>query len=276
METEELLHNGIIVLDKWCGPTSHDVTATVRKVLELRKTGQSGTLDPMVSGVLIVTLENACKIIPALQGLDKEYVGVMHLHKDVNDEQLQKVVSEFVGKITQKPPVRSAVARKERMRNVYDFKIIERNDRDVLFRVSCQSGTYIRKLVDDVGKKIGGAHMAELRRTAVGAFDEKQAVRMQDIVDAYEAWKNNGDDSIKKYILPVEKAVAHLPKVVVKDTAVTSIIKGSPVYPGGVESIDETPAGGLMAIMNAGQLIALGKYVGGKVAVKTDRVIVRT
>jgi H/ACA ribonucleoprotein complex subunit 4 len=275
MEAEELLHNGIIILDKWCGPTSHDVTATVRKILELKKTGQSGTLDPMVSGLLIITLENACKVIPALQHLDKEYVGIMHLHKEVSDDQLNKTIKDFIGKIKQLPPVRSAVARKERIRNIYSFEIIERNDKDVLFRVKCESGTYIRKLVDDIGKKIGGAHMAELRRTKVGTFSEEQAVHIQDLVDSYEAWKQSGDEKIKQMILPVEAAVQNLPKVVIKDTAVASVIKGSPVYPGGVESIDKADAGELMAIMNAGQLIALGKYVGGKIAVKTDRIIVR-
>lgn len=275
METEELLHNGIIVLDKWCGPTSHDVTATIRKILELKKTGQSGTLDPMVSGMLIVTLENACKIIPALQGLDKEYVGIMHLHKDVSDEALRRTVSNFIGDIKQLPPVRSAVARKERIRKINSFEILERNDKDVLFRVSCQSGTYIRKLIDDIGRKIGGAHMSELRRTCVGNFRESQSVCIQDIVDAYEAYKQDGDETIKKYIMPVEAAVQHLPKVIIKDSAVSSVVKGSPVYPGGVEKIDKATSGELIAIMNAGQLIALGKYVGGKISVKTHRVIIR-
>src|SRR3989344_6057806 len=83
---EELLSNGIIILDKWQGPTSHDVASIVKKVLGRAKSGHAGTLDPMVSGILVIALDNACKVLPALQKQDKEYVGVMHLHKAVDDK----------------------------------------------------------------------------------------------------------------------------------------------------------------------------------------------
>src|SRR5688572_8153424 len=106
---EELLHSGIIILDKWPGPTSHDVAATVKKTLKLGKVGHGGTLDPAVSGVLPITLDNACKVIPALQHLDKEYVGIMRAHKDVSLSEVRKAASNFIGKIKQTPPKRSAV-----------------------------------------------------------------------------------------------------------------------------------------------------------------------
>src|SRR3989338_2545001 len=138
----ELLHNGLVILDKWQGPTSHDVGATVKKTLGLSKIAHGGTLDPMVSGVLPVMLENAVKVMPAVQGLDKEYVGIMHLHKEASEKKLRDAVKKFVGDIRQRPPVRSAVARKERTRTVYSFDILEINGKDVLFATRVQAGTY--------------------------------------------------------------------------------------------------------------------------------------
>src|SRR3989338_4144380 len=148
---DELLRNGIIILDKWQGPTSRDVSSTVKKLLSLSKAGYAGTLDPMVSGVLVICLENACKIMPALQGVEKEYVGVMRLHKEVPKKEIMRVVSSFTGAIRQKPSVRSAVARVERTRHIYGFEMLDMSGRNVAFKVSCEAGTYVRKLCHDIG-----------------------------------------------------------------------------------------------------------------------------
>ncbi len=280
---EELIKSGIIILDKWPGPTSHDVSAILKKIFSLKKTAHSGTLDPAVSGVLPIMLENACKIMPALQKLDKEYVGVMHLHKDVSDSELEKAVKKFTGEIRQTPPKRSAVARRERMRRVHSFELLDRQGRDAVFRVNCQAGTYIRKLIDDLGKKIGGAHMAELRRTKVGRFNESNAVRIQDVVDAYEFWRENQDEDIRKYILPVEAAIEHLGKVIVKDSAVAAISNGSPLYTAGICKIETgIEKDSLVALLTLkGELIALANSDMASeemlhrrgIAAKTDKVI---
>ncbi len=279
---DELLHNGIIILDKWPGPTSHDVAATVKRIFSLARIGHSGTLDPAVSGVLPLALENACKIIPALQHLDKSYVGVMRLHKDVSDEKLNDAISKFIGEITQLPPRRSAVARRERMRKVYAFDILDRIGRDVAFMVECEAGTYVRKLVSDIGKPIGGAHMAELRRTGVGRFGEYSAVKMQDLVDAYEFWKQGKSEAIKELVLPVEEAVAHLGKIIVKDSAVAAVVNGSPLYTHGVSMATKgVKKGDMVAVMTLkGELVALAiaamdseQMMGRGTAAKIDRVI---
>jgi len=284
-DVEELINSGIIVLDKWSGPTSRDVVSHVKKLFGVGKVGHSGTLDPAVTGVLPVTLANACKVIPALQGLDKEYVGIMHLHKDVSDRELNKIVKKFIGDIKQKPPVRSAVARKERKRKIHSFKILERKERDVLFSVECQAGTYIRKLIDDVGKKIGGAHMKELRRTRVGRFGEDQSVGIQDVVDAYVFWKENGDEGIRDYVLPVEAAIEHIGKIVIKDSAVSAITNGSPLYSTGICKVEkDIEPDELVAILTLkGELVALAKanamskdmIKGKKLVAKTDRVVMK-
>ncbi|MDI6721368.1 MAG: RNA-guided pseudouridylation complex pseudouridine synthase subunit Cbf5 [Candidatus Aenigmarchaeota archaeon] len=281
---EELLHNGIIILDKWQGPTSRDVTSIVKKMFGLNKAGHCGTLDPHVSGILVICLENACKIMPALQHLEKEYVGIMRLHNDVNEKELRKIVSEFTGKIRQKPPVRSAVARKERVREVYDFNITEISGRNVLFRIKCEAGMYVRKLCHDIGLKIGGSHMSELRRVEAGSFDEGRAVRMHDIADAYMGWKEGGDESIRDFILPVEAGIEHLKKVIIKDSAVYAVASGSPLYTGGVSRAEMgIMKNDLTAVMTLkGELVSIGKaqmpsedmMKSKGIAVKTDRVII--
>ena len=280
---EELIKNGLVILDKWSGPTSHDVSATIKKIFNLKKTAHSGTLDPKVTGILPITLENACKVMPALQKLDKEYVGIMHLHQDVSDDELTRVIKRFVGKITQKPPVRSAVARKERTRKIYSFRLLDRKSNDIAFQVTCEAGTYIRKLVDSIGKQVGGAHMKELRRIRVGRFDESLAVRAQDLADAYHYWKENKDESLRDFILPVEAAVEHLSHVIIKDSAVHAVVNGSPLYTGGISRIQKNiKFGDLIAILSLkGELIALAKAVMTSeamlkkkgLAAKTDRVI---
>jgi len=122
----------------------------------------------MVTGILPIALENATKAMSVLMGLDKEYVGVMHLHKDFNENLLKDAVLNFIGKIKQIPPVKSAVRRVERERIIYFFDIVEKEGKDVLFKVGCEAGTYVRKLCHDIGQFLKiGAHLTELRRTKV-------------------------------------------------------------------------------------------------------------
>ena len=280
---EQLIKNGFVLLDKWPGPTSRDVASTVKKILGAEKAGHSGTLDPSVSGVLPVCLDNATKVMPALQGLDKEYVGVMRLHKDVGEKELRSAASKFVGKIKQTPPVRSAVARRERERNIYSFDILEINGRDVLFRINCQAGTYVRVVCHQLGKLTGGANMTELRRTKVGAFSEEKLVRIQDIADAYHDWKESGDERIRELVLPVEEAVEHIKKIIIKDSAVFSTASGSPLYSTGISRLEKgITTGEMTAIFTLkGELVALGtaktdssQMQKKTLAAKVDRVVI--
>lgn len=281
---EDLIRNGLVILDKWPGPTSRDVVVTIKRLFGLKQAGHSGTLDPAVSGVLPIALENACKAIQALQGIDKEYVGVMKLHKDVADEDLAKAVKKFTGEIRQTPPVRSAVARKERTRTVHSFEILDREGKDVAFRACVQAGTYIRTICHGIGKETGGAHMAELRRTRAGRFSEASAVRMHDLADAHAEWKESGDETIREYILPVEAAVEDLGKIVIKDTAVYAIANGSPLYSGGICRVQKGINNGDMVAITTlkGELVALARAATTSeemvrkkaLAAKTDRVII--
>jgi len=142
----ELINNGIVNIDKPKGPTSHQVSDYVQKILQINKAGHSGTLDPQVTGVQPVALGQATRITLFLLTAPKEYVGIMHLHKEVDEKFLFQTVQKFIGKIKQMPPIKSAVKRQMRIREIYEFELIEIKGNDVLFRVKCQAGTYIRKL----------------------------------------------------------------------------------------------------------------------------------
>jgi H/ACA ribonucleoprotein complex subunit 4 len=214
-----------------------------------------------VTGVLPVALENATKAMPVLMGLEKEYVGVMHLHKQIDENLLRQTCLDFVGKIVQVPPVKSAVARRPREREVKFFDILEIEGKDVLFKVGCEAGTYVRKLVHDLGKKLGiGAHMTELRRTRAGNFTEDQAHSLVEIKDAYEFWKEGDEKLLRKILIPVEHAILHVKKVFVKDSAIDSICHGSPVFVSGISRIQEgIVKGETVAIYSLkDELVALG------------------
>ena len=153
---KELLEFGIINIDKSSGPTSFDISDFVRKKLELRKTSHFGTLDPKVTGVLPIALNRACKLTGYFLGHDKEYVGIMRFHEEIDRKKVEKAIKEkFTGVITQLPPVKSRVKRAERQREIKSFEILEQEGKDFVFKTVVQGGTYIRKLLHDLGEELG-------------------------------------------------------------------------------------------------------------------------
>lgn len=260
--TKELMHYGIINIDKPKGPTSHQVADYVKKILKVQKSGHSGTLDPGVTGVLPVALDKATRVSFFLLSSGKEYVCLMHLHDDVTDEKLNDVIAQMTGKIKQTPPLKSAVKRQERERTVYYIEILDRIDREVLFLMGCQAGTYVRKWVHDLGKMLGsGAHMAELRRTKAGFFNEDSLCTLQDVNDAYYYYTQGNDRYLRSLIQPVEKAVQHLPKVWVFDTTVDSLCHGAYLALPGVSKFEtDIEIGQQVAIMTLkDELICVGR-----------------
>ena len=217
-----------------------------------------------MTGVLPVAVGRATRIVQLLLTAGKEYVCLMHLHKDVEEKRLREVCAEFTGKIKQLPPVRSSVKRQLRERTVYYFELLEIDGKEVLFKVGTQAGTYIRKLVSDIGEKIGGAHMVELRRTKAGPFSEDDGTltTLQDLADAYYYYKSEGNDKyIRKIIQPVERAVEHIPKIWITDSAVESLCHGAPLHmPGVAKHESGIKKGDTVAIMTLkDELVAYGK-----------------
>ncbi len=210
----------------------------------------------------------------------------MHLHKNVDEQLLRDTLKSFVGKITQLPPVRSNVKRQYREREIYYADIIDIEDRDVLFKAGVESGTYIRKLVHDMGEKLGvGAHMSDLRRTKVSSLTEDSGlVTLQDLEDGMYFYRNENDPRLlSRSIQSIEVALDFLPKIFVSDTAVDTVCHGSPLAVPGVVKVNKFEKGQLIGMFTLkGELIALGSaelasddiLKGAKgIAIKTDSVI---
>ncbi|HEU0143239.1 MAG TPA: RNA-guided pseudouridylation complex pseudouridine synthase subunit Cbf5 [Nitrososphaera sp.] len=189
---ESLLYYGLVLTDKPAGPTSHEVVAWMKRILEIEKAGHSGTLDPGATGLLPIGLGEGTKALSVLLLGPKEYYALARLHSHVSPDKIRRVMQEFTGEIYQRPPQRSSVRRVTRVRSVYEFDYLENYDRLVLMRILCQAGTYIRKIIYDIGEVISsGATMVELRRTRVSNLSEQNdgLVRLHDIADAYQRYK---------------------------------------------------------------------------------------
>lgn len=160
-------------LDKPSNPSSHEIVAWVKKILEVEKTGHSGTLDPKVTGCLIVCIERATRLVKAQQSAGKEYVAIVRLHDmlEGGKQQLEKVIHTLTGAVFQKPPAISAVKKELRIRTIYESKLLEFNQEKNLgvFWISCEAGTYVRTMCQHIGLLAGvGGHMEELRRVRSG------------------------------------------------------------------------------------------------------------
>ncbi|HUT27223.1 MAG TPA: RNA-guided pseudouridylation complex pseudouridine synthase subunit Cbf5 [Methanomassiliicoccales archaeon] len=258
---EELLSAGVIVLDKVQGPTSHQVTAWVQDMLGVEKIGHGGTLDPNVSGVLPIALGKAIRMTDLVLRSDKQYVCHLYLHRQVPEEKVLNVIGTFVGPIYQTPPVRSAVKIQMRVRKVHTIDILEMSGRDVLFKIDCDAGTYIRTLCTDIGDALGvGANMKALRRTRSGRMTEDEAVTLQDLKDATVQWKQGDDSWLRSMVRPMEILLEPLPKVIVKDGTVDAIAHGADLNAPGIISLDEgIEKGGPVAMLTVkGEALGLG------------------
>ena len=259
----EHIKYGLIVVDKQAGPTSHEIVAWVKRLLELDRAGHGGTLDPKVTGVLPIGLQESTKVVQALLESGKEYVCVMRTHVDVDESRVLGALGLFVGEIYQMPPVRSSVRRRLRTRVIYRIDYHEGDGRNWLFRVACQSGTYIRKLCYDVGEVLGcGAHMQELRRSRSGPFTEADLVTMYDLSEALDLLKEEGDEAmLRRVIRPLEDALGLLPKIWVRDSAVDALCNGAALAMPGVLRLNSgIVLGSMVAVLTQkGEAVALMK-----------------
>ncbi|OIO81777.1 hypothetical protein AUJ84_00060 [Candidatus Pacearchaeota archaeon CG1_02_32_132] len=266
---KELLEFGFINIDKPTGPTSFVTGQIVKNMLGLKKTSHLGTLDPMVTGILPIALNRACRLNEYFMHRDKTYVGIMRLHEDVNDDKLNDEMEKFLGKIIQMPPVRSRVKRAEREREIKRFEIIERDGKDYLFISEVQAGTYIRKLIHDLGERIGGAHMLELRRIRAGLFSEENIVNLYEFEKAVKAWKNGDEGELRKIIIPAEEMIKKvLPVVDVEERQLKGLLTGKPLHKGEANVKDEKFAIfcgekfiGAYKKVNEGEIIARAEFV---------------
>lgn len=289
---DELLSFGVVNLDKPAGPSAHQVAGWVRDLaddavaamdgeLTVDRAAHAGTLDPKVTGCLPMLLGEATRMAQVFLEGRKEYVSVLELHAPAPTN-IEAVLAEFEAPLYQKPPRKSAVSRRLRVREIYELSLLDLQDRQALIRVQSESGTYIRKLCHDLGLALGtGGHMGHLRRTATDPFDDRSLVDLQTFTDAL-VFANEGDETLLREIVdPAERALRHLPSVTIAPSAARNVATGAPVYAPGVISADEgIDDGALVACYTPnGSAVCLGTMAGDPAAgsgvvVDLERVLV--
>lgn len=263
---EEYVRYGVINLDKPANPSSHEVVAWIRRILRVAKTGHSGTLDPKVTGCLIVCIDRATRLVKSQQTSGKEYVAIVRLHDAIEGEaKLASAIEKLTGALFQRPPLISAVKRQLRIRTIYDSKLVEYDEERRLgvFHVSCEAGTYIRTLCVHLGLLLGvGGHMQELRRVRSGILDEnKHLVTMHQVLDAQWLYDNRKDETyLRRVVKPLELLLTGFKRIVVKDSAVNAICYGAKVMlPGLLRFADDIETNKEVVIMSTkGEAIAIG------------------
>jgi len=214
----------------------------------------------------------------------KEYVSVLEFHADPPVD-AESVVAEFEGPLYQKPPRKSAVSRRLRVREIYDLDLLEIEGRQGLLRIQCESGTYVRKLCHDLGLALGtGAHMGDLRRTVTGPFDDATLTTLHDFTDALVEYREHDDPSwLRELVSPGERALAHLPRVTIAPSAAHEVAHGAQVYAPGVidadDGLDPDEAPLVACFTPDDAAVCLGRIVGDHEAetgevVRLERVLV--
>lgn len=231
-------YDGILLIDKPAGCTSHDVVGAVRKALGIRGVGHAGTLDPLATGLLVILVGKATKASQYLMSSDKEYEGTFKLGVETDSQDsdgevvaevpvpelsaddIEKCMAGFMGDQYQTPPMFSAkkingvplyklarkgkeVEREPRFIRINSFELLgwEPDKKECSFRVSCSKGTYVRTISHDLGKKLGSAaHLTRLRRTRSGGLDISKAVTLDEL-------RQMQPSAVKKILIPVREAV---------------------------------------------------------------------
>lgn len=262
---KEYVRYGILNLDKPSNPSSHEVVAWIKRILKVEKTGHSGTLDPKVTGNLLVCIDRATRLVKSQQSAGKEYVAVVRLHGAVSRKKLVMALEKLTGALYQRPPLISAVKRVLRVRTIYKSQLLDYDEERHLgvFWVSCEAGTYIRTLCVHLGLLLGvGGHMQELRRVRSGCLGEQDnLVTMHDVLDAQWLYENKGDESyLRRIVMPLEKLLVPLKRIIVKDSAVNAVCYGAQLMlPGVLRFSEGIELGTQVALVSTkGEAIAVG------------------
>ena len=292
--------DGLLVIDKPAGLTSHDVVGRVRHILQDRRVGHTGTLDPFATGVLLVLVGRATRLAQFLTADEKEYEAIIRLGYLTNtgdrtgvplttptegktgawtEEQIESALESLRGNIDQIPPMFSAkkiegqklyelarrgeeIERRPVRVCIHEFEAIRPSGQlmknnadgtfDFLVRVACSSGTYVRTLAEDFGKRLGiGAHLAELRRTRVGSFSIKDAITIEELKSRF------AEEALGTALVPPDSALSHLPFLHLTDSDVRKARHGMEV---GIEAVDWPDSASIRMCDEEGTLIAVGHY----------------
>ena len=262
---EELLECGIILVDKPPGPSSHQLAAWARSMLGINRIGHGGTLDPFATGLLTLLCGRSTKITAELLRKPKSYSAVIRFKTPVPEDQLRSLVNVMKGEIFNVPPKESAVKVQVRTREVSESLLVqtEEGGRVHLLSISCEAGTYIRTMVKDLGLLSGNkCELLELHRSRSGPLGDQMACSMQQLADAVFLWKEHDDPrGLERLVCPVETVLNDIPKIVIKDGAVSALSHGAPLARPGVVSVPKgLPLGATVLISSLkGEAVAISE-----------------
>lgn len=245
---------GLLLIDKPAGPTSHDIISQLRRLSGIRRIGHAGTLDPLATGLLLICIGRPTRLLEYLVGQPKRYEAAVRLGQstdtfdaegsivaemavNVAASDIEQALEQFRGPILQYAPAYSAVKRNgvplyklarqgleverpSREVTIYDLRMLSWEEPTVCLDITCSAGTYIRTIADDLGNALGcGGHISALRRTAVGSFSVEQAVSPDDL----------NSDNWSSYLLPADMAVHHMPKITFSEEDARRLLMGQRV-----------------------------------------------
>jgi len=263
-DIQNYIKSGFICLDKPANPSSHEVVAWIKRILRVEKTGHSGTLDPKVTGCLVVCIDRATRLVKSQQSAGKEYVCIYRLHDSIPQKRVAQELEKLKGALFQRPPLISAVKRQLRVRSVYESKLLEHDEEKNMgiFWVSVESGFYARTICVHLGLMLGcGGQMQELRRPRSGVMTEADSSTMHDILDAQWLYDNHKDENyLRRVIRPLEALLTKHKRIIMKDSAVNAICYGAKIllpgvlrYEDGIEMGEE-----IVVCTTKGEAICLG------------------
>jgi H/ACA ribonucleoprotein complex subunit 4 len=237
----QLLASGFILLDKPAGPTSHQLAAWARDLLGLDRLGHGGTLDPFATGVLPLMAGRCMKITNKILKHRKSYIAVFRFKTVPDEEELASTMATLSGRIYNVPPEVSAVKVQVRTRTVHAFEHLDQDGKDMVARITCDAGTYIRTMARDMGLMLNTpVELKELRRETSGRFGLEHCVTMDQLADAVWLWKECGqEDALKAMVHPTEKLLVDAPRCQIKDSAVAALAHGAPLLRPGLVSMPD-------------------------------------
>ena len=300
--------NKIVNILKPTGMTSHDVVSRVRKILNIKKVGHTGTLDPDASGVLPICIGKATKVSELILNKDKGYICELTLgittdtydssgeilekceDFNVSLEELEKAFDSQRGEIKQLPPMYSAlkingkrmcdlvrsgrsdeIELKYRDVNIKKLEILSYKDNKVMFYVKCSKGTYVRSICYDVGQVLGcGGHMSFLLRTESGKFNLDNSITLEEL----EVFKEN--ETLDNYLYDIDYVLSNLGLIDINPLAVKSFVNGAIVYPKGFIKKEFKENDKLVRVYTKGEFLGVGKLikVDDTLCLKSDKLFI--
>ena len=269
---EERLNSGFILLDKPAGPSSHQVASWARDMFGLERLGHGGTLDPFATGVLPLMAGKSMKLTKKILTHNKTYICVFRFASEPDVEALNEVIAKMTGRIFNVPPEISAVKIQVRSRRIFKFEQLDIKNSQMVARIECEAGTYIRTMARDMGLLLGmKVELKELRRETSGVFTLDDCVTLQELADAYWLWKEcEQPEALLRIIHPVEKLLLDYPSAIVKDSAAAALAHGAPLLRPGIVSIDSNISEGRDIVINTmkGETVGLVKLIVSSDSVK--------